>query len=136
MSDATTLYVTSKYQRLNAVIVSGYVLLSLITTSLFITSHNANAAPSGSDLLTACTRSMQDGFESMTGKLCTWYVTPCDCNIDKTIPMVCLPESVTTETLAGLVISGLEQRPELQLLDATRAAAVILSGKYPCPASR
>ncbi len=96
----------------------------------------AIAAPSGSDLLEACTQSMRDGFDSMKGKLCTWYVTPCDCNIDKTIPMVCLPESVSTETLAGIVISGLQQRPELQQLDATRAAAEILSARYSCPATQ
>ena len=96
----------------------------------------AIAAPSGSDLLEACTLSMRDGFDSMKGKLCTWYVTPCDCNIDKTIPMVCLPESVSTETLAGIVISGLQQRPDLQQLDATRAAAEILSARYSCPAAQ
>jgi hypothetical protein len=96
--------------------------------------QDAVAAPSGRDLLEACTQSMRDGFDSMIGKMCTWYVTPCDCNIDKTIPMVCLPESVSTETLADLVIQGMQERPDLQQLDATRAAAEILSTRYSCPA--
>jgi hypothetical protein len=92
----------------------------------------ATAAPSGADLLEACQQSMRDGFDSMIGKMCTWYVTPCDCNLDKSMPMVCLPESVTTETLAGLVINGLTEHPELQLLDASHAAANVLSQKFPC----
>jgi hypothetical protein len=108
----------------------------LILTATLLIQDVAIAAPSGSDLLEACTLSMRDGFDSMKGKLCTWYVTPCDCNIDKTIPMVCLPESVSTETLAGIVISGLQQRPDLQQLDATRAAAEILSASYSCPATQ
>jgi|APGre2960657468_1045069.scaffolds.fasta_scaffold66585_1 Rap1a immunity proteins len=108
----------------------------LILAATLLIQNVVIAAPSGSDLLEACTQSMRDGFDSMKGKLCTWYVTPCDCNIDKTIPMVCLPESVSTETLAGLVISGLQQRPDLQLLDATRAAAEILSARYSCPAAQ
>ena len=108
-------------------------LLLVLTCLLLI--QDAVAAPSGRDLLDACTQSMRDGFDSMIGKMCTWYVTPCDCNIDKTIPMVCLPESVSTETLAGIVINGLQQRPELQQLDATRAAAEILSVTYTCPAA-
>lgn len=94
------------------------------------------AAPNGNDLLQACEQSLRDGFESMIGKMCTWYVTPCDCNIDKSIPRVCLPESIPTETLAGIIISGLTEQPELQQLDATRAAAEILSAKYPCTETR
>lgn len=110
----------------------GFIFVSLLI--LFTASPSAvvQAAPSGSDLLQACTQSMQHGFDDMVGKMCTWYVTPCDCKIDKGIPLVCLPAEIPTETLASLVIDGLKAQPELQQMDATRAAATILSAKYPC----
>lgn len=108
-------------------------ILILFLTALLLPHYSSHAAPSGADLLEACTRSVRDGFDSMIGKMCTWYVTPCDCNIDKSIPLVCLPESVPTETLAGLVIEGLTKRPDLQQFDATHAAALILADQYPCP---
>ena len=111
---------------------AGRILGSSLLLVLLSIPAPATAAPSGGDLLQACNQALRDGFDTMVGKMCTWYVTPCDCNIDKTIPKVCLPESVSTETLTGLVISGLTQQPELQQLDATRAAARILSGEYPC----
>lgn len=109
------------------------VLSCLISVLLFM-NNTVIAAPTGGDLLQVCTESVRDGFDTMKGKMCTWYVTPCDCNIDKTLPMVCLPESVPTETLANVVISGLAEQPDLQQQSATRAAALILSVKYPCPA--
>ena len=108
-------------------------ILILLLSVLLLTHNSSHAAPSGADLLEACTQSVRDGFDSMIGKMCTWYVTPCDCNIDKSIPLVCLPESVPTETLAGLVIAGLTKRPDLQQFDATHAAALILADQYPCP---
>jgi len=110
----------------------GLVCVSLLILMSASPSAVVQAAPSGSDLLQACTQSMQHGFDDMVGKMCTWYVTPCDCKIDKGIPLVCLPEEIPTSTLASLVIDGLKAQPELQQLDATRAAATILSAKYPC----
>ncbi len=110
----------------------GLACLSLLILLTASPAAVVQAAPSGSDLLQACTQSMKHGFDDMVGKMCTWYVTPCDCKIDKGIPLVCLPAEIPTETLAGIVIDGLKAQPELQQLDATRAAATILSAKYSC----
>ena len=109
-----------------------FCVASLLITNLLLSPISVSAAPSGNDLLQACTESVRNGFDTMKGKMCTWYVTPCDCNIDKTIPQVCLSESVTTESLAATVIAGLTEKPELQQESAARAAALILSEKYPC----
>ena len=92
------------------------------------------AAPSGADLETACRHSLDRGFQGNEGMMCTWYVTPCDCDYGKKheTTRVCLPEAVSVETLAGLVVSGLQEQPELKSKDAGYAAAEILSHIYPC----
>jgi hypothetical protein len=93
-----------------------------------------SAAPSAGDLLMACEHSLIHGFEGIEGEMCAWYITPCDCDYGEEyeIPRVCLTDSVTTEELARHVISGLKTHPELHSEDANYAAAVILSGIYPC----
>jgi hypothetical protein len=112
--------------------VKPWILFCLMSV-LLLTHGRLVAAPTGGDLLEACTESVSRGFDSMIGQMCTWYVTPCDCNIDKSLPAVCLPESADTKSLSAIVISGLTTQPDLQQLDATRAAAMILSEEYPCP---
>ena len=93
------------------------------------------AAPGGADLLRACNQALAGGFNGMQGRMCTWYVTPCDCEAARKpgAPRVCLPEAVATESLARAVVAGLVAQPELQLKDADVAAAMILSRFYPCP---
>jgi len=113
-------------------LVKTWITICLMSV-LLLTQGKPMAAPTGGDLLEACTESVSHGFDSLIGQMCTWYVTPCDCNIDKSIPMVCLPESAETKSLAAIVIAGLTAQPHLQQLDATQAAAKILSEKYPCP---
>ena len=92
------------------------------------------AAPSGGDLLRACELALAGGFSGIEGRMCTWYVMPCDCDpaTNPEIPRVCLPAAVTTELLARKVVTGLAAQPELQLQDADMAAALILSRIYPC----
>ena len=109
-------------------------ILSCSFTILLICHEQANAAPAAADLLQACEQSLHDGFQGMEGDLCTWYVTPCDCNYGTAsdLPRVCLPDSVPVETLARKVIAGLREDPELQYQPADYAAAIILSRDYPC----
>ena len=112
-------------------IITGFVTYLLF--SLFYSS-GVYAAPSGADLEAACQQSLDEGFHGHEGMLCTWYVTPCDCDYGKEqeAPRVCLPETVTVETLAGEVIAGLQEQPGLKTGDAGFAAALILSRIYPC----
>lgn len=92
------------------------------------------AAPAGADLLTACSYSLQHDFQGVEGKLCQWYVTPCDCDYGKqSPPPVCLPPEVAVETLAQKVIDGLQSDPALRTEEAGMAAAIILAEHYPCP---
>lgn len=92
------------------------------------------AAPSGADLLTACENSLVKGFSGEEGMMCTWYVTPCDCDYGQAneVPRVCLPQSPDVEALARTVIAGLAKQTELQAKDASFAAATILSSLYSC----
>ncbi len=90
------------------------------------------AAPTGSDLLYACNMSLESGFDSIEGKMCAWYTTPCNCGSDASIPAVCLPEDVNTEELAKLVIQGLSNREDLLNIYAGDSAAILLSENYPC----
>lgn len=106
-----------------------------ISIAVCLLSPALAAAPTGADLLTACSASLETGFDGAEGQLCTWYVYPCNCGVDKDIPQVCLPNTVSTGELARDVIAGLEQQSVLSEQDASRAAAIILSEKYPCPAS-
>ena len=91
------------------------------------------AAPTGEDLLSACRLSLEQGFGSLEGSLCTWYVTPCDCGLDDSAPAVCLPPDPPVERLAREVVQGLGERPALRARPASEAAAAVLAGLYPCP---
>lgn len=96
----------------------------------------AMAAPDGADLLAACEYSLQHDFTGVKGKMCHWYVTPCDCNYGRQpLPRVCLPSSVAVETLARQTITGLRAKPALLSREADVAAAIVLSEHYPCPAN-
>jgi len=101
---------------------------------LWMPVHGAHATPSGAEFLRACRHALSNEFAGIEGQMCTWYVTPCDCEAVRKpgAPRVCLPESVATEPLARAVVSGLETQPDLQLQDADVAAAKILSRIYPC----
>ena len=88
--------------------------------------------PTGSDLLLACRNAIESGFDGMTGQMCTWYATPCDCSIDARLPRVCLPENLSMADTARIVIRGLINDPELQEQSATQAATLILAREYPC----
>jgi hypothetical protein len=92
------------------------------------------AAPAAIDLLKACEHSLAKGFEGIEGEMCTWYVTPCDCDYGMVndMPRVCLPKSVPVESLAQTVVEGLREQPELHMENADYAAATILSRIYPC----
>ncbi len=94
----------------------------------------AQAATTGADLLTVCDTALKTNFRGMNGKMCIWYVTPCDCDFggDTALPPVCLPDSVSNLTLAFMVTEMLKATPEFQKKDAGEAAALILSEVYPC----
>jgi hypothetical protein len=117
------IYKNKKY----SIVVCVWLLHLIFTSSL-------SAAPSAFDLLEACEISLKNGFQGIEGELCTWYITPCDCDYGKTkeTPRVCLPEPVPVESLARIVVRGLKEQPELHMEDANYAAAIILSHVYPC----
>ncbi len=94
----------------------------------------AIASPTGADVLATCEESLANGFQGITGMMCVWYVTPCDCDYgkDPAIPRVCFPDSMETEALAREVIEGLKSRPELQSKTAELASNSVLATKYPC----
>jgi hypothetical protein len=112
-------------------------ILSLVTVVAVCIGTPAPLAapPTGADLLAACARSLATGDDSIEGKMCAWYTVPCNCGADKDTPRVCLPDSLQPNQLARDVIDGLESQPPLQAEGAARAAALILSEKYPCPAA-
>jgi len=113
------------------------VKLPVLTSLLVLCLINSpiQAAPGGDDLLRACSHSLANDFSGTEGQMCIWYTTPCNCEMEaeETIARVCLPESVSNEKLAQVVISGLQERPELQEEEARIAAALILSRIYACP---
>ena len=115
--------------RINKNSITGFITGLLVAVFY---SSGAGAAPSGADLEIACRQSLDKGFQGDMGMVCSWYVTPCDCDYGKKgeIPRVCLPEAVTIEKLAGQVLTGLQNHPELKTRDAGFAASSILFGQY------
>lgn len=109
---------------------TGILILFIIT----LPSLAADNSPNGADLLAACQHSMDQGFSDIQGMLCSWYVTPCDCDYEKNnqLPRVCLPGIPDIDFLAQQVISGLIASPELLDKKADFAASTILSRHYPC----
>ena len=92
------------------------------------------ASPTGADVIAACEESLANGFQGISGMMCVWYVTPCDCDYgkDPAIPRVCLPDYIEPEILARAVIDGLKLRPELQSQAAELSSSTVLAPKYPC----
>jgi len=105
----------------------GIGLLLMICTEV-------TASPSANDLLKACQESLANGFHGATGMMCSWYVTPCDCHHGKDliIPRVCLSGNESEESLARIVVDGLQAETTLQSKSAEMAAAIILSPLYSC----
>lgn len=92
------------------------------------------AAPDGAALVAACNHALSHGFRGPEAGMCTWYVTPCDCQHgDKSLPRVCLPHDADEEELAKLVTTALQQRPDLLHKPADFAADTVLVETYPCP---
>ena len=115
--------------------IHGLLQLVLATTFLYASGPRVtHAAPDGADLKSACQRSLANGFDGIDGRMCTWYVTPCDCDINQAadISPICLPYDATTGMLARIVIDGIADSPELQKRGAAEAAAVVLSKEFPC----
>lgn len=92
----------------------------------------AHAAPTGAELLEVCESALRSNFRGLRGKMCTWYVTPCDCDTAPGLPRVCLSDPIEPPKLAITVTEVLKALPELQLKSAEEAVAVILSEVYPC----
>lgn len=92
----------------------------------------AYAAPTGAELLAACESALNSNFRGLRGKMCTWYVTPCDCDTTPGLPRVCLTEPIEPQKLARTVTEVLKAIPEFQTRGAEEAVALILSEVYPC----
>ncbi|MGY8814547.1 MAG: Rap1a/Tai family immunity protein [Gammaproteobacteria bacterium] len=104
----------------------------IFASLLLLGSNFSTAAPTGKDLLYACSKSIESGFNSIEGQMCTWYVTPCNCDANSDLPEVCLPDNIEIDSLAKSVIKGINQAPELETEYAAHSAAIILSKYYPC----
>ena len=106
-------------------------LISIFLVALF-SAPVANAAPTGAELLKVCESALKSNFRGLRGKMCTWYVTPCDCDSTPGLPRVCLTEPIEPPKLAATVTEVLKAIPEFQLKGAEEAVALILSEVYPC----
>jgi len=95
---------------------------------------SVQAATSGAELLAACETALKSDFRGIKGKMCIWYVTPCDCITvpASTLPRVCLTQPIDHKRLAVEVTEVLKAIPEFQEKDADEATALILSEIYPC----
>lgn len=107
------------------------VLLSIFLIAL-LAAPSAGAAPTGAELLAVCETALKSNFRGLRGKMCTWYVTPCDCDTAPGLPRVCLTEPIHPPKLAFTVTQVLRAIPEFQLKSAEEAVALILSEVYPC----
>jgi hypothetical protein len=103
-----------------------------IAALLLLGLNNVTAAPTGKDLLDACNKSIESGFSGVEGQMCAWYIIPCDCDTDFSLPKICLPENIELDDLAKIIIDGIFQQPELQKKYAALTATTILSQNFPC----
>jgi len=103
-----------------------------IVLATLLAAPAAGAAPTGAELLEVCESALKSNFRGMRGKMCTWYVTPCDCDTAPGLPRVCLTEPIEPPKLAITVTEVLKAVPEFQLKSAEEAVALILSEVYPC----
>ena len=101
---------------------------------LFLTWTQAQAVPNGSDLLQACEVSLENGFRDIEGQMCEYYVITCDCDLGSgnAGSGICIPDHVSTETLARDVVNGIKNSPGLLQEYAVTAVEKVLSEKYPC----
>jgi len=93
-----------------------------------------HAVPSSDELVQICERALANGYNGKRAQMCTWYVTPCDCDVSQLgeIPRVCIPTNVQSRKLAQQVTELLKALPEYRQPDGARAAAQVLSVVYPC----
>jgi len=115
------------------VVISRYTISLLLLINLPASPELA-AAPTGNQLLEACQIALENNFSGMEGRLCEWYIRPCDCQYGQkeVMPPVCLPVSVSNTALAREVIAGLRGETERRAESAEMAARQILSRRYPC----
>ena len=102
-----------------------FILLIIVTDPVI-------AAPSGADLLSACDKSIELGFDAIEGQMCTWYALPCNCYPDDEVTQVCLPDDLSMESIAQIIVDGLKNETQLQTLSASESATLILARIYPC----
>ncbi len=108
----------------------------LIVTLIFLFGFNAavHAVPTSDELVTICERALNAGYVGRRAQMCTWYVTPCDCDVSSSgdMPRVCIPKGTPTARLARQVVEVLGELEEYQQPDGARAAAQVLAVIYPC----
>ena len=105
----------------------------IVACAITIVSAQAMAAPSSDDIVTMCERALSKGFRGRTAQMCTWYVTPCDCDAGQNnVPRVCVPEDIASKTLAEQVVTLLKGLPEFRMDDGAKAVAQVLAVRYPC----
>ena len=105
----------------------------IVACAITVVSAQAMATPSSDDIVTMCERALSKGFRGRTAQMCTWYVTPCDCDAEQNnAPRVCVPEDIASKTLAEQVVTLLKGLPEFRQEDGPQAVAQVLAVRYPC----
>lgn len=107
--------------------------MCVVACTISVAFEPAVAAPSSDDIVTMCERALSKGFRGRTAQMCTWYVTPCDCDAEQNYaPRVCVPEDIASKTLAEQVVTLLKGLPEFRQEDGAQAVAQVLAVRYPC----
>ena len=107
--------------------------LGVLAWSVAIISNSTFAAPSSDDIIKMCERALGNGFRGRPAQMCTWYVTPCDCDIGRNSALrVCVPEETATRVIAEQVVTLLNGLPEFRQKDGEKAVRQVLAVRYPC----
>lgn len=108
--------------------------LIVIAVFFFLAPATSHAVPTSDELVNICEHALRTGYVGRRAQMCTWYVTPCDCDISAVgdMPRVCIPEGTPTTQLAKQVVEVLSELQEYRQADGARAAAQVLAVIYPC----
>lgn len=109
-------------------------LMIVVAIVFALIMQQAQSAVDGHDLLRACESAINSATGGIAEQMCEYYVTPCNCDGDETggRPSICLPDDLTVNERARIVVDGLRRSPALLREYAGTAAAVVLEKIYPC----
>ena len=80
-----------------------------------------------------CERALANGYRGRPAQMCTWYVTPCDCDLAQNeLARACVPEDIPSKKIAEQVVTLLKGLPEFRQADGAKAVSEVLAVRYPC----